>query len=60
MRELHSLLVQLIKDMDRKIERQKERAAKDSEPRALSEKEKEQLEAIKVSIAPVTVGHGHV
>ena len=35
--------------MDRKIERQKERATKDSEPRALSEKEREQLEAIKVS-----------
>ena len=52
-RELHALLVQLIRDMDRKIERQKDRAAKDSEPRALSEKEREQLEAIKVSSAPL-------
>lgn len=45
--QLHGLLVQLVKDMDRKIERQKERANKDSEPRSLSEKEKEQLAAIK-------------
>ncbi|KAK9786671.1 hypothetical protein WJX73_003841 [Symbiochloris irregularis] len=45
--ELHSVLVQLVKEMDRKIERQKERANKEAEPRKLAEKEREQLDAIK-------------
>ena len=48
-RELHGVLVQLVKEMDRKIEKQKERANKEGEPRKLAEKEREQLEAIKVS-----------
>eukprot|EP00884_Botryococcus_braunii_P012728 jgi/Botrbrau1/21456/Bobra.0216s0064.1 len=44
--ELYALLQQLVKDMDRKIERQKERAVKESEPRLLTPAEKEQLAAI--------------
>ncbi len=43
------MLVQLVKEMDRKIERQKERANKEAEPRKLAEKEREQLDAIKVT-----------
>jgi hypothetical protein len=46
--ELYTLLSQLIRDMDRKIERQKERASKESEPRVLSPADREALSAIKV------------
>lgn len=41
--------------MDRKIERQKERAVKDSEPRLLSPAEKEQLANLKVGRAPFPI-----
>ena len=47
-RELLELLVKLVKDMDRKIERQKERAAKESEARLLTTSDKAQLDALKV------------
>ena len=48
-RELLGVLVQLVRDMDRKIERQKERAAKESEPRVLNTEELGRLDAIKVA-----------
>lgn len=48
-RELHALLTQLVRDMDRKIERQRERALKESEPRPVSASEQLELDAIKVT-----------
>ena len=48
-RELLAILTQLVKDMDRKIERQKERAAKESAPRAATPAEQATLDAIKVA-----------
>lgn len=48
-RELFAILTQLVKDMDRKIERQKERAAKESAPRAATPAEQATLDAIKVT-----------
>ena len=42
------LLTQLVRDMDRKIERQRERALKESEPRPVSASEQVELDAIKV------------
>ena len=47
-KDLHGILVQLVKDMDRKIERQKERAAKESAPRPATPAEQATLDAIKV------------
>ena len=47
-KELFALLVQLVRDMDRKIERQKERAQRESEPRLLSSSEQAQLDAVTV------------
>ena len=44
--ELLELLEQLVRDMDRKIERQKERAAKDNAPRIPSATEQAQLDAL--------------
>ena len=45
--ELFALLNQLVRDMDRKIERQKERAQRESEPRPPSAAEQLQLDTIK-------------
>lgn len=50
-RELFAILTQLVKDMDRKIERQKERAAKESAPRAATPAEQATLDAIKVLLS---------
>ena len=47
--ELHALLSQLVRDMDRKVERQRERAAKENEPRPPTTKEQEQLDTVKAS-----------
>ena len=47
--ELLELLSQLVRDMDRKIERQKDRAAKESEARVPTPPERSQLEELKVS-----------
>ena len=47
-RDLLALLTQLARDMDRKIERQKERAAQDNRPRVLTADDREKLDAIKV------------
>ncbi len=47
-RELHVLLTQLVRDMDRKIERQEERARKESEPKPVSATEQLELDALKV------------
>ena len=47
-RELHVLLTQLVRDMDRKIERQEDRARKESEPKAVSATEQLELDALKV------------
>ena len=44
--ELLELLEQLVRDMDRKIERQKERAAKDNAPRIPSATEQAGLDAL--------------
>ncbi len=46
--ELLVLLTKLVRDMDRKIERQKERAQRESEPRPVGPSEQVQLDAIKV------------
>lgn len=48
-KELLELLTQLVRDMDRKIERQKDRAAKESEARVPTPPERSQLEEFKVS-----------
>ncbi len=53
-KELFALLVQLVRDMDRKIERQKERAQRESEPRPLSPAEQAQLDAVKARAFPHT------
>ena len=45
--ELRTLLAQLVRDMDRKIDRQRERAEKENQPRPPSLKEQEQLDAVK-------------
>lgn len=47
--ELLVLLTKLVRDMDRKIERQKERAQRESEPRPVGASEQTQLDAIKVN-----------
>lgn len=47
-KEMVDLLQTLIRDMDRKIERQKERAAKESETRVPTTTEQEQLDDLKV------------
>ena len=47
-RELLSLLQQLVRDMDRKIERQRDRAAKESENRIPTPQEQSQLDDLKV------------
>ncbi|KAK9828557.1 hypothetical protein WJX72_000748 [[Myrmecia] bisecta] len=46
-RELLTLLEQLCRDMDRKIERQRERAGKESAPRELTADDKSRLDALK-------------
>lgn len=46
-RDLLDLLTQLARDMDRKIQRQKERAEQDNRPRALNADDREKLDAIK-------------
>lgn len=48
-RELMTLLNQLCRDMNRKIERQKERAIIESSARPLNAEDKARLDAIKVS-----------
>ena len=45
--ELRTLLATLVRDMDRKIDRQRERAEKENQPRPPSTKEQKQLDAIK-------------
>lgn len=47
-RELLGLLQQLVRDMDRKIERQRDRAAKESENRIPTPQEQSQLDDLKV------------
>lgn len=49
-KELLELLGQLVRDMDRKIERQKDRAAKESEARVPTPPEQTQLEELKVCL----------
>ena len=49
-KELFLLLEKLTRDMDKKIERQKERAEKESEPRALTPDDQRRLDEILVSI----------
>lgn len=44
--ELLALLEQLVRDMDRKIERQKERAIKDNAPREPNQAERAELDAL--------------
>lgn len=59
------LLTQLVRDMDRKIERQRDRALKESEPKPVSASEQVELDAIKVlpftpalqALAPFTPRH---
>ena len=46
--DLRTLLAQLVRDMDRKIDRQRERADKENRPRPPTNKEQEQLDAVKV------------
>ena len=48
-RELITLLTQLVRDMNRKIERQKERAIIESSAKPISIDDKARLDAIKVS-----------
>ena len=58
-RDLLALLSQLARDMDRKIERQKERAAQDNRPRVLTADDREKLDAIKVRVDNIiTTGPG--
>ena len=45
-RQLLEILEQLVKDMDRKIERQKERAVKESAPRMLTSADKAKLDEL--------------
>lgn len=47
-----TLLNQLVRDMNRKIERQKERAILESSARPLSVEDKARLDAIKVGYCP--------
>ena len=56
-RELMTLLNQLCRDMNRKIERQKERAIIESSARPLNAEDKARLEAIKVHSG---ICHGHI
>ena len=49
-RELMTLLNQLVRDMNRKIERQKERAIIESSARPLTLEDKGRLDAIKVCV----------
>jgi hypothetical protein len=46
-RELMGVLENLVRDLDRKIERQKERAATESAPRALTLEDRAKLDALK-------------
>lgn len=48
-KETLGLLQQLVRDMDRKIERQRDRAAKESENRIPTPQEQSQLDELKVS-----------
>ena len=49
-KELFLLLEKLTRDMDKKIERQKERAEKESEPRVLTPDDQRRLDEILVSL----------
>lgn len=51
-KDLFGILTQLVRDMDRKIERQKDRAAKESAPRPATATEQATLDAIKVPSGP--------
>ena len=55
-RELLSLLSQLVRDMNRKIEKQKERAVLESGARQLTMEDRARLEAIKVRGMPGAAG----
>lgn len=56
-RELMTLLNQLVRDMNRKIERQKERAILESSARPLSAEDKARLDAIKASRSTCLMQH---
>lgn len=57
-KELLTLLQQLVRDMDRKIERQRERATKESENRIPTPQEQTQLDDLKVQwLADLQISH---